>query len=69
MALDAKDVFLPWHTMPSLLPACRLIQEMASVVNPIEKLFFPFIFKQHESYCKEKKTNSFCFPVDPARDF
>lgn len=33
------------------------------------KLLFPFIFKQRESYCKEKKTHSFCFPVDPARDF
>lgn len=69
MALDTKDVFLLWSTMTSLLPACRFIQEMASVVNPIEKLLFPFIFKQCETYCKEKKTHSLCFPVDPARDF
>lgn len=69
MAFNAKNLLLPWRTMSSVLPACRLIQETATVVSPIQKPCFSFIFKQHESYCKEKKTHSFCFPVDPARDF
>lgn len=37
MAFDAKNLFLLWHTMTSVLSTCRLIQETATVVSPIQK--------------------------------